>query len=307
MKTNPNRRDALTAGLGTLALAGCSTTRPTSPGWIDAHSHIWTNDPEELKKFPLAPGRTIADLKPPRFTAEDLITLGKTQNVTRHVIISHRGHHGYSNDYYTHAAAAHPGVFKIVGALDHRQPNLRARIHLNRPLGITGYRITPNGQGLRWLENDLLQEFWRDAGNENVAICPLIDPEYVATLPAMIRRFPNTRVVIDHCARIDQRHIAALKNLCALAKFPGVFVKVSAFYAFGAKQPPYLKQIPRITRLLDAFGPERLMWASDCPYQLTPPNTYAASIRLIQDRIEVLSDGDRDHLLRKTAEKVYFT
>ena len=49
------------------------------------------------------------------------------------------------------------------------------------------------------------------------------------------------------------------------------------------------------------------MWASDCPYQLTPPNTYAASIRLIQDRIEVLSDGDRDHLLRKTAEKVYFT
>ncbi|MBO35691.1 MAG: amidohydrolase, partial [Verrucomicrobiales bacterium] len=57
---------------------------------------------------------------------------------------------------------------------------------------------------------------------------------------------------------------------------------------------------------LDAYGPSRLMWASDCPYQLTAPNTYAASISLIRDRLETLSTSDKEFLLRKTAEKVYF-
>ena len=40
--------------------------------------------------------------------------------------------------------------------------------------------------------------------------------------------------------------------------------------------------------------------------QLTGENTYHDSISLVRDRIDFLSEGDRDWLLRKTAEKVYF-
>ena len=61
-----------------------------------------------------------------------------------------------------------------------------------------------------------------------------------------------------------------------------------------------------IRRVLDAFGPERLMWASDAPYQVVAPHTYEDSIALIRDRIDFLSDGDRDQLLKQTAERVYF-
>ena len=221
-----NRRDAIKASLGTLALAACGTTRSYSSGWIDAHSHIWTNDPEKLKKFPLVAGRTIDDLKPTRFTAEDLIILGITQGVKRHVIISHRHYHGFSNDYYTHAVAKHPDVFAVVGALDHNKPNIKARIKANRPLGITGYRIKPDGQGLRWLENDRMNEMWRAAGNESVAICLLIDPEYVATVAPMAKRYPHTKVIIDHCARIDNLHREELNDLCKLTKYRNIFVKI---------------------------------------------------------------------------------
>jgi hypothetical protein len=48
------------------------------------------------------------------------------------------------------------------------------------------------------------------------------------------------------------------------------------------------------------------MWASDSPYQLDGDNTYAASIALIRDRIDFLSASDREWLLKKTAERVYF-
>ena len=40
-----------------------------------------------------------------------------------------------------------------------------------------------------------------------------------------------------------------------------------------------------IRLVLDAFGVERCMWASDSPYQIDGDNTYAASIGLIRDRI----------------------
>ena len=62
-----------------------------------------------------------------------------------------------------------------------------------------------------------------------------------------------------------------------------------------------------IRRVYDSYGPNRLMWASDCPYQLGGNNnTYEASIDLIKERIDFLSDEDRQWLLKKTAESVFF-
>jgi predicted TIM-barrel fold metal-dependent hydrolase len=61
-----------------------------------------------------------------------------------------------------------------------------------------------------------------------------------------------------------------------------------------------------IRRLVDAFGPQRLMWASDCPFQVQGEHTYESSIALIRDQIDFLSETDKQWLLRKTAEKVFF-
>ena len=65
--------------------------------------------------------------------------------------------------------------------------------------------------------------------------------------------------------------------------------------------------IPMIKKVHAAYGPERLMWASDSPYQIVPPHTYRDSIALIRNRLDFLSDSDREWLLYKTAEKVYFS
>ena len=51
------------------------------------------------------------------------------------------------------------------------------------------------------------------------------------------------------------------------------------------------------------------MWASDAPYQAPggeSPHTYASSIGLIRDRLPSLSAGDRQNLLTKTAQRVFF-
>jgi len=295
-----NRRQAI--AMGAAGLSGCVAPGGHRAVHIDAHSHIWTPD---VKRFPLAPGKTVADLKPRSFSPQTLIALGKTENVTRHVLISHGPYHGFNNDYYVYAAKKYPGVFAIVGAMDPRLDRIPARMCANRKLGIRGYRIKPNNNA-NWLNADTMKTMWRTGSTERIALCPLIDPKYVAGLGPICGQFPDTIVVIDHCARIDMQHKAELNELCALAKHSNVHVKISAFYAFGAKQPPYLEQAPKIRRLYEAFGPERLMWASDCPYQLENGNTYAASIALIRDRLGFISADDKRWLLRRTAEKVFF-
>jgi predicted TIM-barrel fold metal-dependent hydrolase len=83
-------------------------------------------------------------------------------------------------------------------------------------------------------------------------------------------------------------------------------VKVGAFYALGKKKAPYTDLAPLIEKVVSAFGVERCMWESDCPFQVVGGHTYKDSIDLVKSRLTFLSDGDREWLLRKTAERVFF-
>ena len=91
-----------------------------------------------------------------------------------------------------------------------------------------------------------------------------------------------------------------------MARHKNVTVKVSAFYALGKKQAPYHDLGPMIKQVYDAFGPQRLMWATDCPFQADKGHTYKESIDLIKNGLAFLSADDKEHLLRKTAERVFF-
>ncbi len=149
---------------------------------------------------------------------------------------------------------------------------------------------------------------FRCAAKENLALCLLINPD---ALPAVQRRcenFPDTPVVIDHFARVGMAGPVTendMQALCALARYPRVKVKVSAYYALGEKKPPHLDLAPLIKRVHEAFGPKRLMWGSDCPFQVQS-ETYADSISLPWDRLDFFSTEDKEWILRGTAEETFF-
>jgi predicted TIM-barrel fold metal-dependent hydrolase len=276
-------------------------------GWIDAHSHIWTPDTD---RYPLAGNLTKADLAPASFTDEELLALVRPLGVSRVVLIQHKPYHGVDNSYIVDAIARHPGVFSGVACIDAEADNPPAEMTRLAKLGIHGFRIRPGEGGVeRWIDSPGMRAMWDHAGNTGLAICPLIDPEYLPDVAAMCGQFPRTNVVVDHFARIGIDGTIGEPDLAALvglAKHERTHVKVSAYYALGKKAPPYTDLIPMIRALYDAYGASRLMWASDSPYQLGAPNTYADSLALIRDRVDFLSESDREWLLRKTAEKVYF-
>lgn len=280
---------------------------PDSGHYIDAHVHVWTDD---FERYPLAAGFTKDSIKPQRFTPADLLAHSKPLGVERIVLIQ-MNFYGYDNSYMLDCMRQHPGVFSGIAQVDEHGADPAAEMRRLKKLGVRGVRIFPDRRkSCGWLDVFGMQVMWRTAAEEQMAMCPLIGAEELPAIDRMCRVFPDTCVVIDHFARIGvdgQFRAADIQNLCGLAKYKNVYVKLSAFYALGAKHAPYTDVIPMIRRLVEAFGARRLMWATDCPFQVQPPHTYAASLELIRDRLDFVSNTDRQWLLNRTAESVFFS
>lgn len=306
------RREAMVAGaasLGVAALESLAGGQPADAPWIDAHSHVW---PADTDRFPLRAGRSRKDLDPPSFTDEELMAVAGPEGVGRVVLIQHSGYHLFDNSYILDVIRRHPQQFRGVAMVDDSQAEPGASMKRLLPQGVTGFRITPflrKEQPEQWLATPGMHAMWTTAAETRQVLCCLINPQDLPGLDAMCEKHPETPVAIDHFARIGADGSIRqqdLDNLCRLARHPQVTVKVSAFYALGKKQPPYRDLVPMIQRLFEVYGRERLMWGSDSPYQLRGVNTYAASVRLVRDHLDFASPQDRQWLLRKTAERLFF-
>lgn len=308
-----SRREALAAGAALLASPFAfaqdrsdADASPAGPGWIDAHSHIWTRD---TGRFPLREGVAVDQLDPPSFTDDELMAIAKPAGVSRVVLIQHYPYHGWDNSYLLDACRRHPQCFRIVGMIDHQLPSPGRRMRELLRLGVTGFRIGSGSGQPDWLASDGISAMWKTAAETRQPMCCLINPGDLPMVASMCERHPDTPVVIDHFARIGMTGKIEendLANLCVLKRFRHVFVKLSAFYALGNKRPPHDELIPMVRRLFEAFGPNRLMWASDMPYQLRGENSYESSIGLVRDRIDFFSPDDRRRVLKDTAESVFF-
>jgi predicted TIM-barrel fold metal-dependent hydrolase len=208
-------------------------------------------------------------------------------------------------------------VFAGVAVIDPRAERPDDEMRRLLKLGVRGFRIYggewragKRGEPYNpdWMAPPGFERMFAAAAETGQSICGLIDPVDLPAFDKMCRRFPDSPVVIDHMCRIGadgQIRDADVKALCDMAKHKKVKVKLSAFYAFGQKKPPHDDLIPMIRRLFDSFGPERLMWASDCPFQVDN-EPYAASIDLVRSRLDFVSTSDKEWLLRKTAEQTFF-
>jgi predicted TIM-barrel fold metal-dependent hydrolase len=274
-------------------------------GWIDAHVHVW---PPDTQRYPLDKDYRVDEMKPKSFTPEELFVHTRPSGVARIVLIQ-MSFYRYDNAYMLDTIARYPGVFSGVGIVDTNSPELAVRMKALAEGGVRGFRVTTRGnQFSKWLTEDGMSVLWSTAARKNLAVCPLINPADIPIVDELCRRHPDTTVVVDHFARVGMGGLqaASLEALCQLARHPKVHVKTSAFYAVGGPIP-YDASLPMLRRVIEAFGPQRLMWASDCPFQVEPPHTYDLSLAMIRDRLADLSDSDKAWILRGTADKVFFS
>ena len=280
---------------------------PSKSGHIDAHVHVWTPNTD---RYPLAADYRRDQMKPPSFTPQQLFSHAHPQGVRRITLIQ-MSFYGFDNSYMLEMMHRHAGVFSGVAVIDEQVKRPQDTMRDLAKQGVRGFRIYPRAKPIdRWLSRPGMAAMWQCGAEEGLAMCHLVNPSALSDIDRMCHKFPRTPVVIDHFSRIGADGVIRPKDvqaLCDLAKHKSTSVKVSAFYALGKKKAPYLDLIPMIRRLLDAYGPERLMWASDGPYQVVDGHNYRDSVELVTEKIDFLSDGDRQWLMEKTAEKVFFS
>jgi predicted TIM-barrel fold metal-dependent hydrolase len=270
---------------------------------IDAHVHIWTDNRQQ---YPRAPGEP--DYPPERFTPEDFLAHAMAHGVGRAVLVQ-MSFYGCDNSYMIDSIGAHPGVFSGTGIVNTDGPHPDRDMQSLANQGVCAFRIVSGAAPEAWFESPGMLAMWRCAAECRLPLCALVDPDALPALDRMCGRFPETPVVIDHLARIGmdgEIRDRDVRLLCSLARHRHVYVKVSAFYALGRKTAPYLDLAPMVRRVFEAYGSRRLMWASDCPFQVQQGHTYGASLGLVREGLDFLTDDDRAWLLGKTAAALFF-
>lgn len=298
-----------------LAASGALAAQPLvshvmaeeAPRWIDSHVHVWDANRE---KYPISKNFDESSIAPAVFAPGDLEKEQASTGVSRTVLIQ-MSFFEFDNSYMLDVIAARPDRYRGVAIVDESQPDVAATMKRLARGGVRGFRLYAFPDRVaKWEASEGIRRMWKTGGEEELAMCCLTDPSSLPVIDRMTARYPDTPVVIDHFARIGMRgeiNREHLDQLLALSRYPNVRVKVSAFYALGKKAPPYSDLGPMIRELRDAFGSERLMWGSDCPYQVQGEHRYRASVDLVTNGLDFLSGKEIDDLMRNTAEGVFFS
>ncbi len=123
-----------------------------------------------------------------------------------------------------------------------------------------------------------------------------------------VEKFDRVQFIIDHVGMTvapggqPDPLEATIDRLIGYAKYPNVAVKWGHAPRLSRERFPYRDLIAQLSRVIDAFGVTRLMWASD--YTVTVDNhTYGESLFCIRcsDR---LSESDKEWLLGRSTRQV---
>lgn len=278
-----------------LPLAGSQLERRT---FIDSHVHVWKHDPA----FPFAPGAHPA---PEDATAETLLALMRANDVARTVIIQVI-HYKWDNRYLADVLRRYPKQFHGVCRVNPEDPNAPDELRrLTEEHGFRGVRLSPAaGPEGDWITGPLMPPLWLRCAALEVPMTLLIPIARLPQIQPLIEANPGLQVVIDHMADSPVDQPAKLYLLLALARYPQVFVKISHMWSLSKEGFPYRDSAAQVHRLLDAFGPTRLMAGTDWPISLKQLS-YAQAVQLFREHLPFLSEAQHSEILYKTVQRVW--
>lgn len=145
---------------------------------------------------------------------------------------------------------------------------------------------------------------WKRAEALHVPMLVLAPVTRMPDLMPLIKQCPDLDVVVDHMADCPIDQPKELCKLIVLARFPGVFVKISHTWAISRQPYPWLDAQEYVKRLYAAYCPQRLMWGTDWPVH-EKWTTYAKTLSVVRDDMKFLNDDEKSWILSKTIERIW--
>ena len=233
---------------------------------IDSHQHFWT------------PGRGDHDWMPQdnpilnrTYLPSDLAPILQGLDIQGTVLVQAAATVN-ETEYMLGLADASGFVKGVVGWVDFENPNDAKT--LKRLKGHAKFK------GVRPMIQDIADEDWMLRPDVQWAYETLCDldltfdalgfPRHLGNFLTLLQRYPQMRVVIDHCMKPQIRDPSAenfqhwadgmsrLADTGACCKFSALITEANADWTVETLRP-------YVTHVITAFGPERVMWGSDWP------------------------------------------
>ncbi len=234
---------------------------------IDAHQHYWAPSRGDYDWMPqdnpiLARPYGPADLAP-----------ALTAHSIERTVLVQAAATVHETEYMLGLADATPSIAAVVGWVDFEQPadltHLRRLAQHPKFVG-----IRPMIQDIPdpdWMLRDDVQWGFRATAELGLTFDALGFPRHLANVLTILRRYPDLRVVVDHCMKPQIRaHTPAsfqhwADGISRIAQETGAYCKLSGLVTETDTDCSADALRPYAEHILTAFGPDRVMWGSDWP------------------------------------------
>jgi L-fuconolactonase len=271
---------------------------------IDSHQHFWHYNPQRdgwitdemsLLKRDFLPDDLIPELQANHVEGSIAVQADQSEQETKFLL---------------DLASRFSVVKGVIGWVNLCSPELPKRLkHFSQFEKLCGFRhVVQSEPDERYMLREdflagiaTLQEF-------NFTYDILVYPQQLAAANEMVPRFPQQRFVIDHIAKPAMRSgvIAPwAQQIRTIATRPNVYCKLSGLIT-EADWRNWRKTDfrPYLDVVLNAFGPDRLMFGSDWPVCLLA-GSYHSVKDLILDYIRDLPIAQQERILGLNALSIY--
>ena len=232
---------------------------------------------------------------------ETLLYHMEQSGVDRAVLIQHQG--TTDNSYHVECLQAHSDRLASAMIVESTDGGERMRYWADQ--GLVGIRL---GADSRAEASDPLAQ-WRTAAELNLVVSAPSSPSTLLSdrFAEVVQAFPDLQIVIEHLAGVGTEAVPPydeFKRVLALAKHPNLTIKLPGFGEFCNLPYPFENVPPLARMVVEAFGPQRVMWGSDFP-PVSSREGYHRSLQFPLDYFSDLSEGEREWIFGRTALSVW--
>jgi predicted TIM-barrel fold metal-dependent hydrolase len=273
----------------------------------DIHPHIISPDDERFPRSPL--GGEQSDWSRDRpVTIEDMVAAMDEAGVASSALVQAASCYGFDNSYVAHAVKRFPDRFTAVGTIDVLAPDAVEVLKGWTEQGITGLRLYTGGSKLKfdfsWLDDPKSFPVWDFAGETGIPICVQGRVPAFPIIVGLAKRFPGTRLILDHLARMDTTDgppYANAEPLFNLAEHANIFLKVTP-RSFDLANSGKASPDTFFPKLVSVFGADRIAFGSNYPASV---GTLKEIVETAKHNLKALKPEDRDLILGGTSEILY--
>ena len=272
---------------------------------VDTHIHVTSRD---HATYPIERGDWIPRrLERLLLTGEDLIALMDEAGVDRAVLVQATNTHGYDNAYAADMAQKYPARFSTVCCVNVSLPNAVERLtYWVGERGMGGVRLfNAMTDDDSWLDEASCDQLIDKARDQGVPVTLVSRHPDLSRVRTVLKRAPDQAFALDHLGfmpNLESPPFTPSDDFLALADFPRLSLKFSAVNQWAVDQDG-TPQRDYFQRIVDRFGPRRLMWGSN--YPVTRFRPYPELAALGKEPFDFLSEEERGWVMGGNALRLW--